>query len=132
MRTIILTFFSSVLILAYCLRIFEAPYYFAIKQIDFENYFNSIWCVFISVTTVGFGDEVPFTVFGRILLMASCLWGNFMISLMIVSVTNVFSLQTNEQKAMAHLLQTRQAAKSITSAMRYFLLKQKLAKMAEL
>ena len=30
MRTIFLVFFSSVLILAYQLRIFEAPYYFAI------------------------------------------------------------------------------------------------------
>jgi len=61
--------------------------------------------------------------------MASALWGNFMISLMIVSVTNVFSMQNNEEKAMAHLLQTRQAARSITSAMRYFFLKRKLAKM---
>jgi voltage-gated potassium channel Kch len=64
----------------------------------------------MTVTTVGYGDTVPYTLFGRILIMFAALWGTFIISLMIVSVANIFALSTDEQKAMSHLLQTRKAA----------------------
>jgi len=61
-QTIVMTFSLSVLIIAYLLRIFELPYNFAVKTEDFDTYFSAIWCVVMSVTTVGYGDTVPFTV----------------------------------------------------------------------
>jgi hypothetical protein len=99
-----MTFTMSVLLLAYLLRIFELPYNFAVNTKDFETYFSAIWCVVMSVTAVGYGDTVPFTVFGRCLIMFAALWGTFIISLMIVSVGTIFALSTDEQKAMQHLL----------------------------
>lgn len=50
----------------------------------------------MTVTTVGYGDTVPYTLFGRILIMFAALWGTFIISLMIVSVANIFALSTDE------------------------------------
>jgi len=57
--------------------------------------------------------------------MFTAIWGMFLISLFIVSVGEVFSLTRQEKKAMHHLMLTRKAAASITSAMRYFISKRK-------
>jgi hypothetical protein len=43
----------------------------------------------------------------------------------------VFDLVENEKKALYHLLQTKRAALSITSAMRYFIAKRKYLSMNE-
>jgi hypothetical protein len=49
-------------------------------------------------------------VYGRCVIMVGAMWGTFLISLMIVSVNQVFELSLQEKKAMHHLLQTRKAA----------------------
>jgi len=108
--TITYLFVSSTVVLAYVLKVFEMPYYAQLESHDFQNYFSSFWCVVISITTIGYGDTVPFTVFGKILIMFAAIWGTFLISLIIAIVANIFALNRNEQKAMHHLLQTRKAA----------------------
>jgi hypothetical protein len=108
--TIGLVFLSSTCILAYILRIFEGPCSFALGTQDFETYFSAIWCIVISITTVGYGDIFPSTNMGRTLIMIAAIWGTFIISLVIVSVADIFKLSTNEEKSMQHLLTTRKAA----------------------
>jgi len=103
-QTITYLFLSSTLVLAYVLRIFEMPYYAEIRDREFQGYFSSIWCIVISITTIGYGDTVPYTFLGRILIMIASIWGTFLISLIIAVVADVFSLKKNEQKAMHHLL----------------------------
>ncbi len=46
-----------------------------------------MWCVIITMTTVGFGDFVPKTQLGRVIAILACIWGNFLISLMVISLT---------------------------------------------
>jgi hypothetical protein len=46
-----------------------------------------MWCTIITMTTVGFGDFVPKTYLGRVIAILACIWGNFLISLMIISLT---------------------------------------------
>lgn len=113
------------MILAYVLRIFEIEYYRSINQIDFDNYFQAVWVIVITMTTVGFGDLVPFSYIGRIIIMITSFWGAFLISLVIVSVTKMFELSRNQKKAMHHLYLTRKAAASITSAMRFYMAKKR-------
>ena len=128
--TVLCTLSVSTLILAYILRIFEIEYYRSIDQIDFDNFFQAIWVIVITMTTVGFGDLVPFSYIGRIIIMITSFWGAFLISLVIVSVTKMFELTRNQKKAMHHMFLTRKAASSITSAMRYFMAKKRNKKTA--
>jgi hypothetical protein len=58
-----------------------------ISGYDWTYLWNSMWCVIITMTTVGFGDFVPKTYLGRIIAILACIWGNFLISLMVISLT---------------------------------------------
>ena len=80
------------------MRIFELPY-FRMKTEDDElhgmmdNYFNALWLIVITITTVGYGDVSPCTNPGRLIAMISALWGAFLISLLVLTVGNVFELK---------------------------------------
>ena len=101
---------GSIVVLSYLLRIFELAYYNALGRLDFNNFFNAIWCVVISMTTVGYGDYYPGTDFGKWIIILTAFWGTFLISILILIASNIFDLTINEQKALNHLLQTRKAA----------------------
>ena len=107
------------------MRVFEIQYSHAIGQIDFDNYLSSVWCVIITMTTVGYGDLYPVTLFGRIIGVIAAFWGTFLISLLIIVAADVFSLRVVEQKALHQILQARKAAQSITNSMKYFISKQR-------
>jgi hypothetical protein len=47
------------------------------------------------MTTVGFGDIVAYSHFGRVIIMITAFWGAFLISLLIVSVSKIFELSKN-------------------------------------
>lgn len=84
--TVAIILACSVLILAYLMRIAELPYGVTAGNITWVAYFDSIWCVIITMATVGYGDISPVTVFGRIVAIAAAIWGTFLISLLILSV----------------------------------------------
>jgi hypothetical protein len=49
----------------------------------------------VSITTVGFGDLVPYSYIGRVIIMIAAFWGAFLISLLIVTVSKTFELSRN-------------------------------------
>ena len=129
--TVTLTLVVTTLVLAYQLRIFEIVYYRSLGLIDFDDYFQAVWVIVITICTVGFGDLVPFSQIGRVIIMVTAIWGSFIISLVIVVAANLFMLSRSQKKAMHHLFLTRKAAASIIAALRYNLeLKKIRAKMA--
>ena len=82
--------------------------------------------VIVTMTTVGFGDYVPYTTIGKIVTMITALWGAFIISLLIVSVNTIFTLSPKQKVAYTKLIRVRSAAKCIISAMRYHVVNRKL------
>lgn len=88
--TYILT--SSILIVANYLRIFEIIYYSAIGLKDFEQFYSALYCAVITMSTVGFGDVVPVSHVGRIITIASSIWGTFIFTLVIVAFSIFFNL----------------------------------------
>lgn len=116
--TIILT--CSILVVAYILRIFEIVYYRHIGFQDFEQFYSSIYAVVITMATVGFGDVVPVSHVGRFIIMITSIWGTFIFTLVIVAFSVVFNLSPHQKRAMHHLLLTRKAATTLTTALKYF------------
>lgn len=95
-RTVLVLFTMTVLVLAYILRIFEMrfalhPKTDTVTEID-GSYFSALYLIVVTMTTVGFGDFTARTVPGRLVIMFTALWGAFMISLIVLLVTNIFDL----------------------------------------
>ena len=98
--TFFLTFSISVFLQTYMLRIFEMPYFRTIATSDsnfeaMDAFFNSLWCVIITMTTVGYGDIAPSTMPGRSVAMVVALYGAFLISLLVATMSSFIELNTS-------------------------------------
>jgi hypothetical protein len=91
----LLLFVLVLMYCSFCLRIFE-------RVLDeksgknFSSYWNSIWCLIITMTTVGYGDYFPSSTLGRMIGIISCICGVFLISMLIVTITNVLNFSGTE------------------------------------
>ena len=81
-----LSFLFFVLLSGYLVRIFELPLLNKDKfnNSDLDNYYNAFYLSFITISTVGYGDVVPITYPGKIIMMFASLIGAFMISLIVL------------------------------------------------
>lgn len=95
-QTFMLLFFSILFVGMYATRIFE---------IDLDDYsgfkyrdiWNAIWAMFITMTTVGYGDKYPNSIGGRIIGIFNCFLGAFLISLSVSTFTNLLNFENNEE-----------------------------------
>ena len=88
-------------------------------------FFESIWLVCMTLFTVGYGDVTPHTLVGKLLAIVTAMWGAFLISFTVVTLTNIFQLSQNQLKAHKHIVNSQSAARSISLALKYFWLKKK-------
>jgi len=86
----------------------------------FDDYFTSIWAVIITMTTVGYGDVFAVSPLGRMISIINALWGAFVISLLVGSISGIFNLHENQKKAVADICKQKQAASSIRTSIQYF------------
>ena len=93
---------------------------------DWTQLWNSMWCTIITMATVGYGDFVPETHIGRIIAVLSCIWGNFLISLMVVSLTISSEFNPSQRKAYDNIMKDfnihehdKKALRVIISLLRY-------------
>lgn len=87
----------GILVFSFCLRVFERPVREETGQ-DFSSYSTSIWCLVITMTTVGYGDFYPVTELGRLTGFVACIYGVMVVSLMVVSLSNNLILDTGEER----------------------------------
>lgn len=52
------------------------------------------------MTTVGYGDFYPRTIFGRCVDLLLVVWGTFIVSLMVVVLTNTLNMDQSEKRAL--------------------------------
>lgn len=88
-----ITFFGQ------ALRIAEAPTARITDEMDFSDYINSMWCVIVTMTTVGFGDIYPRTLPGRVVIFIVSLVGVVIVSIVVVTIQNIFQMSPLESKA---------------------------------
>ena len=84
-----------------------------------------MWNVFITLTTVGYGDIYPKTSMGRFVGVIVCFWGVFIVSFFVVTLNNMLTFSPNEEKSYNLLMRLYfkgelkiQAAKVLASAFR--------------
>ena len=111
----LILFIICLLIFSYDLRIFER-YFDELNESNLGNYLNDLWFIFITMTTVGYGDISPKSFFGRLISVVTCLFGVFLVGLVVVSVTSYFNLEGIESNIYKILLKSKKMEKRNKSA----------------
>lgn len=88
----------STLILGVALRVSERPY-METSGMQWDYLWNGVWCILITMTTVGFGDFYPSTHLGRFIGVLASFWGTFLVSLMVLSLTISSEFTSKERNA---------------------------------
>ena len=116
----------SILFLSLLLEIFERPYSLVNDNLLAVNTFGGgFWLITMTITTVGYGDVSPQTIMGKVIAIATALWGSFLISIFVLTTASLFDLTKPQMQAMRHISLSRSASKTIVSAMKYFVKKKK-------
>lgn len=86
-------------------------------------YFTAVYFSMITFSTIGYGDYCPATLEGRFVTMIAAVWGAILIALFVTVITGLFEAQENEQVAIAQVDASRQAARVIIRAIKYYQIK---------
>ncbi len=96
---IFIFFFTSSLIFSF--QIYLAERYAFLANKDYyslglnticNDFLNSFWLILMTITTVGYGDYFPQTPLGRMIILVVAVWGTFIVSIMVVVVSNTLSM----------------------------------------
>ena len=82
---------------AYLIRIFERLNNM-VPNSELNSLFVCIWYSFISMMTVGYGDFVAVTIFGRVLVLAVSLNGVFILAIITVMFNEGFTFKGGQLK----------------------------------
>mmetsp|Transcript_21521 Transcript_21521/g.39361 ORF Transcript_21521/g.39361 Transcript_21521/m.39361 type:complete len:428 (+) Transcript_21521:115-1398(+) len=77
------------------LRLFERDY----PGTRFDEIWNGGWIIIETMTTIGYGEIVPQTHLGRFTAICACVLGNFLLSLIVLALSNTISLNADEDGA---------------------------------
>jgi len=94
--------FFSIMIFGYSLRNVEVAFMQdkeTKKFQDWRHVWNGFWCITTTIFTVGYGDYYPQTILGKGIAVVACVWGTFLISLMVLSLTLSVEFTHQEEKA---------------------------------
>ena len=87
---VLAVFSTSIFIFSFAFRVAEWKVYAASGA--GTVYSNMVWMTMITMTTVGYGGIAPLTSIGRIIGSLCVTWGALLLSVMVVVLTNAFSL----------------------------------------
>lgn len=93
---VLAVFSTSILIFSFAFRVAEWQVYGSSGA--GTVYSNMVWMTMITMTTVGYGDIVPQTPIGRIIGSLCVTWGALLLSVMVVVLTNAFSLNKSTHR----------------------------------
>jgi hypothetical protein len=106
-------FLASVIIFGFILRIVDRPFLVQKGKIEFETLLNPMWCILITMLTVGYGDFYPLTTMGKICCFFMSLYGLFISSLIIVCLHGLLELSNDQFNVFVKVIHSRTAMKFI-------------------
>ena len=111
--SVIILFFSSIFFFAVIIRISENSYYRYLKKSsfenyedyqnflshhkDFDNYKNCIWYIFITITTIGYGELSVQTLLSRIVSFFLNISGMVIVAYVIIGLKQIFELNKSQK-----------------------------------
>lgn len=116
--------FPSFFLLGIFLRVFERPFSDVSGQ-NFASYQNAVWNCAITMSTVGYGDLFPTTIFGRMVGVLCTMWGAFVFSMIVFTFQSLLELGTRQSEAFKAIKETRTSARVITACLLYSVYKKK-------
>ena len=96
LKTVFVILATTTITFAITIRIFEYDNPF----VDFSNFYNAIWFSFITMVTVGYGDYVPITAFGRVLSFFLGVTGVLNTYLITVILSEKVKMKVKEENAL--------------------------------
>lgn len=102
----------SIFIFSLALRIYERNFVSSETIQGYHYLWNSMWLISLTMTTVGFGDFYPKTHPGRFIAALSAYWGIFLVSLIILTLTNFSHFNPAQQRSYNFLKRLRLLHKS--------------------
>ena len=84
-----------------------------------------MWCIIITMSTVGYGDYYPISNLGRVVGILACLWGVFIVSIFVVTLTNLLEFTKQEAKSYEILCKLRYKEELRMRAVNVFISSQK-------
>jgi hypothetical protein len=134
---ITISFLPIVLMSSHLLKVYESPVFLIDTNsqqllIDFRNFGNCVWCVLITMASVGYGDYYPKTLIGRIISISSAINGTVFVSILIISLQEYLGLTYVERKTVDFVdrlnhkeIMKKKAAKYFLISFKFIIEKQK-------
>eukprot|EP01015_Nassula_variabilis_P020860 TRINITY_DN3666_c0_g1_i8.p1 TRINITY_DN3666_c0_g1~~TRINITY_DN3666_c0_g1_i8.p1 ORF type:complete len:566 (-),score=52.04 TRINITY_DN3666_c0_g1_i8:4-1701(-) len=101
----------SILIFGIVIRAFERSFLFSGRRHQYDFIWNSFWCVIVTMTTIGYGDIYPVTHLGRLTTVFACIWGIFILSLVVVTLNDNVKLTSEQSSAYDEIIRVKYAKK---------------------
>lgn len=90
----------SLIFFSFIIKVSERPLQDITPVPLLKDWDDLVWFCIITMTTVGYGDRVPFTLPARLATFFMILWGSIWTSLFISTLNSVFQLDSNALKAL--------------------------------
>ena len=73
-------------------------------ETDFKTFWDSVWWVLVTISTVGYGDKVPETPVGRITAVTIMLFGIALLSVITATISSIFvTRKIREEKGLQEI-----------------------------
>ena len=93
------------------LRLFERPVH--MPNMDMGSLSKTMWCLVVTITTVGYGDTIVTSNLGRIVILMGIFWGGIVLSMTFVALGGLLKLKSNEEDAFRAISVARASASVI-------------------
>ena len=118
MWMILLLLIITMPLIAFMLRLVERPFN-DISTMDLGTYSTALWCVAVTMATIGYGDYFPYTTFGRLICALTGAWGAVMFSVIVFVIQDSMDLTKRQNTCFLQIRKVRAAGKAVFQAFRY-------------